>query len=170
MNGSQTQTWLPVVITLPILLLVLLRNRRPRTLRIERLWIIPLLVTVGVGMGVYFGRPDVGFGPVDLALSAAGVALGAAAGWWRGKSMRISADQATRTLTVQASPFGLIFIFLLLIVRRFLDYEAHTGAVPLPFKPAALIDPLLFFAVAMVVAQRMEMWIRARRLLAGTPR
>jgi hypothetical protein len=59
-----------------------------------------------------------------------------------------------------------VFILVLLAVRRALQFQVETGAVPLPFKPAALIEPLLYFAVATVVAQRSEMWLRARRLLA----
>jgi hypothetical protein len=148
---------------------VLWRNRRPRRLRINRLWIIPTLVTLGVGVGVALGRPPIGYHWVDIALSLLAVALGLAAGWRRGKFMRIAVDPDTSTVTAHASPAGVLFILGLLAVRRALQFEVETGAIPLPFKPAALIEPLLYFAAATVVAQRLEMWLRARRLLAEAP-
>jgi hypothetical protein len=146
--------------------LVLWRNRRPRRLHLDRLWIIPTLVVAGVGTGVILGRPPIGYHWIEIALSLLAVALGALAGWRRGRFMRIAVDAPTKTVTAHASPAGVLFILGLLAVRRAVQFEVETGAVPLPFNPAALIEPLLYFAAATVVAQRLEMWLRARRLLA----
>ena len=145
---------------------VLWRNRRPRRLRVGRLWIIPALVVGGVASGVTLGRRPIGYHWIDVALSLLAVGLGGLAGWRRGRFMRIAVDPGTRTVTAHASPAGVLFILGLLAVRRALQFEVETGAVPLPFKPAALIEPLLYFAAATVAAQRLEMWLRARRLLA----
>ncbi len=165
MSADGLESWAPFLVLLLAVVIVLIRNRRPRRLRVNRLWIIPALVTVGVGMGVYFGRPPIGYHWVDVVLCLVALVLGAAAGWWRGKFMRINVDPESETVTAQASPLGLLLILGLLAVRRFVQFEVETGAVPLPFKPAALIEPLLYFAVATVVVQRLEMWLRARKLL-----
>jgi hypothetical protein len=164
------ETLAPFVGLLALVAFVLWRNRRPRRLRVNRLWIIPALVTAGVGAGVFFGRPPIGYHWVEIVLSLLGIGLGALAGWRRGKFMRIAVDPATDTVTAHASPAGVLFILGLLALRRALQFEVETGVVPLPFNPAALIEPLLYFAAATVVAQRLEMWLRARRLLAEARR
>jgi hypothetical protein len=149
---------------------VLWRNRRPRVLRADRLWIVPALVVIGVGVGVVRTRPPIGYHWLDIALSLLAVGLGALAGWRRGKFMRIVLDPQTEAVTTQSSPAGVLFLLGLLAVRRALQFEVETGAVPLPFNPAALIEPLLYFAAATVVVKRLEMWLRVRRLLADARR
>lgn len=166
MSPQALESLAPIAGLLALVAFVLWRNRRPRRLRVNRLWIIPALVVVGVGGGVVLGRPPIGYHWVDLVLSLLAIALGLLAGWRRGRFMRIAVDPATDTVTAHASPAGVLFILGLLAVRRALQFEVETGVVPLPFKPAALIEPLLYFAAATVVAQRLEMWLRARRLVA----
>lgn len=155
---------------LALVAFVLWRNRRPRRLRAERLWIVPALVTVGVGVGVVQGRPPIDYHWVDVVLSLLAVGLGALAGWRRGKFMRIALNPETEAVTTQSSPAGVLFLIALLVVRRALQFEVETGAVPLPFKPAALIEPLLYFAAATVLVKRLEMWLRVRGLLAEARR
>ncbi len=53
----------------------------------------------------------------------------------------------------------------LLAARRGIEYLVETGMLILPFNPLIVVQSLLLFVAATVVAQRITLWIRARRLL-----
>lgn len=145
---------------------VWLRNRKPRRLRVDRLWIIPATVVAAISAGLVFGRPPgATFYWVETVVGAAGLVAGAAAGWWRGSLMRLDVDQEDRTIKAQVSPVGLVFMMGLLAVRRGIEYLIETGMLILPFNPLIVVQSLLLFVAATVVAQRMTLWTRARGLL-----
>ena len=88
--------------------------------------------------------------------------IGAAVGWQRGKMMHIQVDPETHALNQKASPRG----------DGVPDRPdpcpdgargvlGHDGAV----SPAMLTDPLIAFALGMFTLQRVEMYLRAKRLL-----
>ena len=155
------------------LVIILLRNRRPRTLNVQRMWIAPLLVTALIlfglwGMSQAPGMSHAAFGPGAWAILAVGLLLGAAAGWWRGKTVTIE-KTPDGVLKAQASPLGLILVVLLLVSRSALRPWLETHASDWHLDALAVQDAFLLFAVGIVVMQRVEMWIRARRILAGDP-
>ncbi len=146
--------------------IVWFRNRKPRRLHVNRLWIIPAIVVAAIGVGLVFGRPpDTAFYWVETVLGAAGSLAGATAGWWRGSLTRLDANPEDRTIQAQVSPVGLVFMLGLLVVRRGIEYLIETGGLILPFNPLIVVQSLLLFMAATVVAQRITIWIRARRLL-----
>lgn len=148
---------------------VWIRNRKPRRLQVDRLWIIPAAVVTGISAGLVFGRPaGAAFYWVESVLGAAGLVAGAAAGWWRGSLMRLEVNQEDRTIKAQVSPLGLVFMLGLLAVRRGIEYVVETGAVVVPFNPLIVVQTLLLFVAATVVAQRVRLWARARRLLISS--
>jgi len=145
---------------------VWIRNRRPRRLHVNRLWIIPIIVLAAITAGLVLGRPPgAAFYWVESILGAAGLVAGATAGWWRGSLMRLDVDREDQTMTAQVSPTGMIFMLALLGLRRGIEYAVETGALALPFNPLIVVQTLLLFVAATVVAQRITLWVRARRLL-----
>lgn len=155
------------------LLLIVLRNRRPRTLRPQWLWVAPLLVTVMIGFGLWglsqSGEyADIAFGPDAWAMLIAGLLLGALAGWWRAKGVTIFKG-ADGVLKAQASPLGIILILGLFVARSGLKGWLGENAEAWHINALALTDAFMLFAVGLVIAQRAEMYIRARRILAGEP-
>lgn len=158
------QTVLPIVIPLAVVVLILWRNRHPRPLQPERMWIVPLLVTAMIGMGLYF-TPHDPFGPAAWAGFAVALALGAATGWWRGKTVAITCNEDGK-LHAQASPLGLILIIGVLALRNAVRFMIEREGAAWHLNAAAFTDALLLFAAALVVAQRLEMWLRARRRFA----
>ena len=151
-----------VVVPLLVVALVAWRALRPRTLRIERMWILPAIMLFGVGLALRAqGLPSAPLlGAEGLAL-----AIGAAAGWWRGRTTTISVDPATHEVTSKASPVGLALIAGLLLVRFGLRGYASDHAAALHVTPMQVADVFLLFAIGLVCAQRAEMWLRARNLL-----
>lgn len=146
--------------------IVWIRNRKPRRLHLDRLWIIPALVVAAIGAGLLLGRPaGAAFYWVECVLAAAGLMAGATAGWWRGSLMRLEVDREDRTLMAQVSPLGMVFMLGLLALRRGVEHLVESGTLILPFNPLIVLQTLLLFTAGTVVAQRVELWSRARRLL-----
>jgi len=158
---GQSQSWLQYAIPIGIFLLVFgLRARRLsqlRPLRLERLWIFPALyLIVCVWMLVQFPPTLAGW-----ALCVVALAAGAALGWQRGKTMRITVDPETHRLNQKASPAGILFLFAIIGVRA----AARAGSSALHLNVAMLSDALVVLALGLFAAQRLEMYLRARRLL-----
>lgn len=161
MHAAPSPDWIGSAIAGAIILLVLAirlrRLGRHRPLRIERLWIVPALYLVIVALA--FGRMP----PHGLAWlgCAAALAAGAALGWQRGRMMRIIVDPATHAISQATSPAALLFIVVLIAVRW--AARAEGGAAHLDVM--TLTDLLLAFGLGLLSVQRLEMYLRARRLL-----
>lgn len=155
-------TWVGYIVPIAIFLVVMtLRMRgmsRMRPLKLGTLWIVPALYLL-VAIMMFVQYPP--FGWVAIA-SAVGLTLGAALGWQRGKMMQIHVDPHTYALNQKASPAAMIFLIALIVVRAgarsLLGAESHVS-------PAMLTDPLIAFALGMFTLTRLEMYLRAKRLL-----
>ncbi len=164
---------IPLAVIPVVLVLVLLRNRRRRVLKPQLLWVMPAIVVPLIGLGVWGSAyaPDAvhaPFGPDAWAVLALGAALGAAAGWQRGKTITIE-KEPDGSLRSQASPLGLILVVALFAFRGVLRPLVESHAAQWHLNALAVTDAFLVFAMALIVAQRVEMYIRARRVLAGRP-
>jgi hypothetical protein len=156
------QSWISYAITIGIIVVVMaLRMRglsKMRPLKLETLWIVPGMYAVVAAL-MFFTLPPVGW--VAIA-SLAGLAAGAAVGWQRGKMMHIHVDPETHALNQKASPAAMFFLIALIVVRSgarsLLGADSHVS-------PAMLTDPLIAFALGMFTLQRVEMYLRAKRLL-----
>jgi membrane protein CcdC involved in cytochrome C biogenesis len=156
------QTWTSYAVTIGIIIVVMaLRLRRAgqmRPLKLGGLWVVPALY-LAVAAIMFAQLPPKGW--VAIA-SAAGLAIGAAVGWQRGKMMHIHVDPETHALNQKASPAAMFFLIALIVVRMgargILGQESGVS-------PAMLTDPLIAFALGMFTLQRVEMYLRAKRLL-----
>ncbi|HUZ13594.1 MAG TPA: hypothetical protein VMU93_12165 [Caulobacteraceae bacterium] len=145
-----------------VLLIVVLRNSRPRKLRIERLWLYPAIYLVLMAGALAAAPPPLT--PINLGALVLGFAIGAGLGWQRGRLTHIHIHPETHDLTSRASPIGLFFIFAIVALRY-----ALRGVLTQPIAGVPVIaatDALLVMAVAMLSTQRLELWLRARKLLA----
>lgn len=88
------------------------------------------------------------------------------AGWWRGKTITI-AKAADGSLKAQASPLGLILIVGLLAARMGLREVMQSHAGDWNLDPVVVADAFMVFAIGLIIAQRVEMYIRARRIQHG---
>jgi membrane protein CcdC involved in cytochrome C biogenesis len=156
------QTWVSYAITIGIIVIVMaLRLRRAgqmRPLKLGSLWVVPVLY-LAVAAIMFAQLPPTGWVAI-----ACGVALliGAAVGWQRGKMMHIHVDPETHALNQKASPAAMLFLVALIVVRMLArGMMGAQGGV----SPAMLTDPLIAFALGMFTLQRVEMYLRARRLL-----
>ena len=156
------QTWVSSAITIGIIVIVLLlrmrRMGRMRPLKLNSLWVVPAIY-LAVAVLMFIQLPPTGW--VAIA-SLAGLVIGAAVGWQRGKMMHIHVDPETHALNQKASPAAIIFLIVLIVVRTLArDILGQSGGA----SPAMLTDPLIALALGMFTLTRLEMYLRAKRLL-----
>lgn len=157
------QSWISIAIPIGIMVIVLaLRMRRMgqmRPLKLESLWIVPVIY-LAVAALMFWQLPPTGW--VAIA-SVIGLVIGSAVGWQRGRMMHIHVDPETHALNQKASPAAMLFLIALILVRSaargVLGHESNVS-------PAMLTDPLIAFALGMLTLTRVEMYLRAKRLLA----
>ena len=150
------------LIPLVAIAMIVLRNARERRLKVERLWVSPLLF-LAITAYVFASQPPPG--PAILAVDLVVLVLGALAGWWRGRLTRITVDPATHDLTSKTSPLGMLMILAIFAVRYGLrSFGAQTAGM-LHVSALAITDALMLLAVGIVCAQRLEIALRATRLL-----
>ncbi|THD77595.1 MAG: DUF1453 family protein [Phenylobacterium sp.] len=151
------------LIPLVVVGLIILRNSRARRLRIETLWIAPVLILVLVGLALsQAGMPS----PLAMALDLAALAAGALLGWWRARFTHISVDPQTHQLTSRASPVGMLIILGIFAIRYGVRIYAEQNASTLHMPVNDIADTALVISVGLVCAQRLEIFTRASRLLA----
>ena len=159
------QTMGPLIGIGVALAIILLRNRRKRTLRPHLLWIMPLIVTLAIGMGLWAVNAHPHFGPWAIVSFIVALGLGAFAGWWRGKTITIE-KEPDGSLKAQASPLGLILVVGLFAARAGLREVMEANAA-WHLDAVVVTDAFMLFALGLIIAQRVEMYVRARRVLAG---
>src|SRR5215469_6375659 len=108
---------------LPLLIAALLfrrvmRAQKPQTIRIERLWIFPLLLTVVTAMSLA-REPAPNF-LVLIAFMAAAL-IGAAIGWFRVHTLEFSLDAESGKVAARATQFGALLILALIVLRMGAD-------------------------------------------------
>ena len=149
------------VVVLAVLALRLFRMRQARRLRLETLWIVPTIYLL-FAAGMYYTFPPTG---LAWLMCAAGLAVGAGIGWQRGKLMQIHVDPETHTLNQKASPAAFVFIAVLLLVRFGAKSMMEAGSYGPHVNTMLITDVLIAFALGLFAATRLEMYVRAKRLL-----
>ena len=155
---SLISTAVTVAIVVVVLALRMRRMGKMRPLKLETLWVVPVLYLLVAAL-MFWQLPPVGW--VAIACVVA-LLIGTAVGWQRGKMMQIHVDPETHALNQKASPAAMLFLIGLIVVRSGARAVlGETGGV----SPAMLTDPLIAFALGMFTATRVEMYLRAKRLL-----
>ncbi len=150
------------LVPLIILGVVIVRNSRARTLKIERLWISPAIIMLMAILAFSQNPPP---GPLGVALDVAAIALGAVLGWWRGRASTFTVDPATHVVTSRVSPLGMLLILGVFGLRYLLRGAVAGEASVLHVTAGEVTDSFLLLAVGLVSAQRLEWLIRARRMI-----
>lgn len=158
---AQPHGWMQIVLPL-VIFCVIMAIRAPRLMRLrplhaDRLWIIPALYGVAVAI-IFIQRPPslLGWG-----VAALGLVIGTALGWQRGKTMRIEHDPATGQLMQKGSIWAVVFLAVLFALKTI--SQAEGGALHLDV--ALLIDGLAAMSLGVFSAQRLEMYLRATKLI-----
>ena len=161
---SQQQIISYAITAVIVVLVLALRLRgmsKMRRLRLETLWVIPAIYLAFAAI-MYREYPPQGW---IWAICGAALVVGAAIGWQRGKLMRIEVDPETHQLNQRASPAAVLFIFALIIIRTGARALLTEGGGTLHLNAFAITDILIALAVGLFATTRLEMYLRAKRLL-----
>lgn len=156
---------IPLAIIAVVLALRWRRMRREQPLKLERLWIFPALYAV-VAAILLAEYPPVGWA---WAFCAVALAAGAALGWQRGRLMTISVDPETHALSQRGSPAAMVMLMVIVAARSGARSLARPGNA-LHLDMVAMTDVLLALALGLIVATRLEMYLRARAMLDAARR
>jgi hypothetical protein len=160
------QQWIGPIVAIAVALVVLTlrmrKMRQARPLKIERLWMLPAFYAA-VAVVLYAIVPPRG---ALLLYTLGALAVGLTLGWIRGKLMTIHVDPETHEVSQQGSRLAMLFIAVLMVVRLAADKLMPAESDVDPAVMLATTDVLLAFGCGIIAAQRLEMGMRARELLA----
>lgn len=150
---------IPIAIFIVVFGLRARRMTRLRPLKIDQLWVVPAIYALVVGYIFYRSPPTLaGWG-----MAIVGLLIGAGLGWQRGKTMEIHLDPETHALQQRASLWAMAFIVVLIAIKSVAQVE---GAA-FHFNVGLLVDVLAAVSLGMFAVQRIEMYLRATRMLAA---
>lgn len=165
----------PLIIFAVALLVVLRRSGRAQRVKMGRAWVLPAIGLLSA-WNTLSGEPFPSL--VAILILVAGSALGIAAGWFRALHVELTVDPETGEVMSKATPIGTYLIIGFMALRILLGYAFHgapgTGVPHAPSIGAAkhgvdlfrLADAALLFSTFMSATQRLEIFRRARPLLA----
>lgn len=164
-TGQPGGLWSYAIPAIVIAIVFAIRWRRMsqlQPLRLERLWIFPALYAV-VAIAMFVRFPP---SPLGWVFCLFALIVGAALGWQRGKMMRIIVDPDTHALNQTSSPAALLFLLVIVAVRSGARHMLGTDNL-LHLDAMAVTDMLIALALGLFTTQRVEMFLRARRMLAA---
>lgn len=150
---------------LAVVLLLRFRSMgKERPLNPGTLWIVPVLYFLIAGSMLFALVPP----PLGWGLLLAGLVIGIAAGWHRGKLILIRRNSETGELRQKASPLAMLLLLVLVALKlgaRAIFGETAAGQ---PGSSAMLLtDAFIGFALGLLSATRLELYLRARRIAAN---
>jgi len=162
-GGNWLTAVLPFVIIAVAIGLRLRSMSRERPLKIGTLWIVPAIYLLLV-VWMLFALPPT---TVGWALVALGTLIGAMLGWHRAKLIRIERNESGE-LRQQASPLAMLLLVALIVLKLGARAIFGESAAMQPGSNAMLLtDAFIGFALGLLSATRLELYLRARRLLAS---
>ena len=160
MNPAEMQILLPVLIAIVFIGLNARRMMRPRRFRPAALWIGPILVLAGA-VALMGTRPAPSAS--HIAGLTAALALGGVIGWARGKLVRVAVDTETGMVTQRGTPFGVLLLIGLIILRSGVRFVAMRHP-ELGIDLGKATDILLFFALGLVGSYAGVLYIAVSRV------
>ena len=153
------------LLTLALVLGWRLRRQHPeRPLRHRFLWLAPALYLMVIAFVLSRHPP----GPRGWALLAAGLLVGAAAGWWRGRLFILRFDEPSGELLLRRSRWAVTMLVGLVALRFLANLWIGPGATD--HSTLLVTDFALGGVFGLIAVTRLEVALRARALLAAARR
>lgn len=153
---------IPILVLLPLIYLRLRRMMRPQPLKLNRLWIRPVII-LALGLSALGAAlPPV----ADLPWFGVAALSGGALGWQWGRLMAIHVDPKDGTLMTRGSQAALIVMILLLALRVGLRAGLRLEAAAWHLDAVLITDGTIIFMAFLFGVRGLEMYLRARRILA----
>jgi hypothetical protein len=146
-----------------IMLIRVLRGMPQRRVRIETMWIGPVIM---LALAYYLLRifpPPAS--PLVYAILAVATVVGFGVGWLRGRMVKITVNVENHQLMSQLSPWGMLVLLGIVAARMGLRYVITDHMAEWHISASALTDGFILFYVGMIIGRRIEILIRCLRLL-----
>lgn len=154
------------LLVLAIVIAFRLRRRAPeKPLSARFLWLGPMLCLAAVAVTL-IRHPPMAEG---WALALLGLGLGAASGWVRGRLFALRIDPGSGEVLRRRSRAAVLLLAGIVAVRFLANLWTGPGAAQAGANSAALLftDFMLGFVLGLLAATKVEIAVRARRLLAS---
>jgi len=160
--GNWLAALLPFVIIAVVVTLRFRSMSRERPLKVDTLWVVPVVYLLLVGSMLWALPPA----PMGWGLVALGIVVGGVLGWHRGKLIRIERNSETGELSQRASPLALHLLLALIVLTLGARTIFGDSAAVHPGSGAMLLtDAFIGFALGLLSATRLELYLRGRRIL-----
>jgi hypothetical protein len=147
------------LLTLAIVLALRLRRRsRERPLSNRFLWLAPGLYLAVIAAVLATHPPP----PLGWALLGLGLALGAIAGWLRGRLFVLRLDEASGAILLRRSRWAVTMLVAIVALRFLANLWLSQ-----PHQALLVTDFMLGLIFGLVAVTRLEIALRARRLARG---
>lgn len=170
MSPQTLQLILPLAVIAVVFLLRARRVGKPQPLKLGLFWIRPALLVLACAAVLFLpsrpGTAPIQLLPLDWAVLGVGALLGAVGGWQLGRTMAIEVHPENGTLMVTSSPIGLLVLIALFALRTLARDEIGVIAAGWPVKPAVIVDALIVFTATLFTVRSLEMYLRAKRVMA----
>ncbi len=158
MDKSWIQTLIPLAVLAVVFALRFRGLKKARAMRPGRMWIAPAIVTAMIALALVAMPPP----PLGWAAFVGGLLLGAVVGWQRARMLHLERDPATGKVLVRQTPAGLIFLIVIFAARRLIAPTGSRTGAALTGTALIVTDGFMGFALGMVLANRFELWRRAK--------
>jgi hypothetical protein len=156
MTPSDTQLYLPLLITIAFIALMGRRMMRPRRFRLALVWIAPALGLAGAA--AFFATH-----PAHTAGLAVALLLGGGFGWARARLVKVDYDPVANAMTRSGTPFGMLLLVGLILLRSAIRIVALQYP-ELGIDLAHATDILLFFGLGIVSGYAVELHLAVGRV------
>jgi hypothetical protein len=165
------QIFLPILIILPVLYFRMRGMSRARPLKLDRMWVQPAIFLVITALALLAppppNHPERVLVALDFAwLGLAGV-FGAVAGWQWGRTMAIDVHPEDGTLMVKGGQAAMMVLVVLILFRLGLREGLSVEAKAWHINMLLVSDASVVFSALLFTLRSVEMYIRARRVMAS---
>lgn len=163
------QTFLPILILLPVLYLRMRRMAGTRPLKLNRLWIQPAIILGVTALALLAPQPHHAvrhFVAQDWAWLALAAGIGAVGGWYWGRTMAIEVHPEDGTLMVTGGQAAILALVVLVLIKLGLNTGLAMEGKALNLDALLISDASIVFTAALFTVRAVEMYIRANRIMA----
>ena len=173
MNQQAIQLFLPVLIVLPILYFRMRRMAKAQPLKLGRLWIRPSLIVAATVLVLVLPQPGQHvvrhLAVQDWLWLGLAAGVGGVAGWHWGRTMAIEVHPEDGTLMVKGGQAAMLVLVVLILFRLGLRTGLAVEGKALHLDVLLISDASIVFTALLFTVRSVEMYIRARRVMAAAP-
>jgi hypothetical protein len=169
MSPQLLQYGLPLLLIVVIVALRARKLSRKQPLKLAGLWIRPVFLLAACILVLALPQPGVAprhFAVLDWAVLALAGVIGGIGGWYLGRTMAIEVHPEDGTLMVKGGQAALLVLVILILFRLGLRTGLEVEGRAWHLDIMLISDASIVFTAALFVVRNVEMYIRARRVMA----